>query len=134
MAARTFSSSCRSCRLLASREQSPCSGATRVQRQRPSASCAELYTCQPSWGPMVCANGHACQHADTSEPARAHPGQTARDALPCTQGVNFKDGCQERIHYSLERVDFTQAYSISITVIADSVGSHGIPPHRVQEQ
>ncbi len=49
----TFSSSCRSCLLLASLEQRFCSGATTVQIQRPSASCAELYTCHPSLGPIV---------------------------------------------------------------------------------
>lgn len=50
----TFSSSCRSCLLLASLEHRFCSGATTVQIQRPSASCAELYTCHPSFGPIVC--------------------------------------------------------------------------------
>lgn len=49
----TFSSSCRSCLLLASLEHKLCSGATTVQMQRPSASWAELYTCQPSFGPIV---------------------------------------------------------------------------------
>lgn len=47
---RTFSSSWRSCLLLASREQRFCSGATTVQMHRPSGSCAELYTCHPSLG------------------------------------------------------------------------------------
>ena len=46
----TFSSSWRSCLLLASREHRFCSGATTVQMHRPSGSCAELYTCQPSLG------------------------------------------------------------------------------------
>ena len=50
----TFSSSWRSCLLLASLEHRLCSGATTVQIQRPSASWAELYTCQPSFGPIVC--------------------------------------------------------------------------------
>ncbi len=54
----TFSSSCRSCLLLASLEQRFCSGATTVQIQRPSASCAELYTCHPSLGPIVWRNTH----------------------------------------------------------------------------
>lgn len=46
----TFSRSWRSCLLLASREHKFCSGATTVQMHRPSGSCAELYTCQPSLG------------------------------------------------------------------------------------
>lgn len=54
----TFSRSWRSCLLLASLEHRLCSGATTVQIQRPSASWAELYTCQPSFGPMVCKHGH----------------------------------------------------------------------------
>lgn len=50
----TFSSSWRSCLPLASLEHRFCSGATTVQIQRPSASWAELYTCHPSFGLMVC--------------------------------------------------------------------------------
>lgn len=49
----TFSSIWRSCLLLASLEHRLCSGATTVQIHRPSASWAELYTCQPSFGPIV---------------------------------------------------------------------------------
>ena len=58
----TFSRSWRSCLLLASLEHRLCSGATTVQIQRPSASCAELYTCQPSLGPMVYRDTHAYTH------------------------------------------------------------------------
>lgn len=46
----TFSSSCRSCLVLASREHMVCWGATTVQTQRPSVSWAELYTCHDSSG------------------------------------------------------------------------------------
>jgi len=58
--AHTFSSNWRSCLLFASLEHKLCSGATTVQMQRPSASCAELYTCQPSFGLMVCTQTQAC--------------------------------------------------------------------------
>lgn len=46
----TFSSSCRSCLVLASREHMVCWGATTVQIHLPSLSWAELYTCQDSSG------------------------------------------------------------------------------------
>lgn len=52
----TFSRSWRSWRPLASLEHRFCSGATTVQMQRPSASWVELYTCQPSFGRMVCSH------------------------------------------------------------------------------
>lgn len=46
----TFSSSCRSCFVRASREHMVCWGATTVQIHLPSLSWAELYTCQLSSG------------------------------------------------------------------------------------
>lgn len=46
----TFSSSCLSCLVRASREHMVCWGATTVQMHRPSLSWAELYTCQLSSG------------------------------------------------------------------------------------
>lgn len=46
----TFSSRFLSCLVRASLEQTVCWGATTVQTHRPSASWAELYTCQPSSG------------------------------------------------------------------------------------
>ena len=46
----TFSSSCLSCLVRASREHMACCGATTVQMHLPSLSWAELYTCQLSSG------------------------------------------------------------------------------------
>lgn len=46
----TFSKSCLSCFVLASREHIVCCGATTVHIHRPSLSWAELYTCQLSSG------------------------------------------------------------------------------------
>lgn len=46
----TFSSSCLSCFVRASREHMVCWGATTVQIHLPSLSWAELYTCQLSSG------------------------------------------------------------------------------------
>lgn len=46
----TFSSSCLSCLVRASREHMVCCGATTVQIHLPSLSWAELYTCQLSSG------------------------------------------------------------------------------------
>ncbi len=46
----TFSSSCLSCFVRASREHMVCCGATTVQIHLPSLSWAELYTCQLSSG------------------------------------------------------------------------------------
>lgn len=61
----TFSRSWRSWRPLASLEQRFCSGATTVQMQRPSASWAELYTCHPSFGRMVCTQPQSMMKSQT---------------------------------------------------------------------
>lgn len=76
----TFSSSCLSCLVRASREHMVCWGATTVQMHLPSLSWAELYTCQLSSGLVgnTWSRGPVGQGGRESEKGRA-PGTSPRE-------------------------------------------------------
>jgi hypothetical protein len=79
----TFSSSCLSCFVRASREHMVCWGATTVQIHLPSLSWAELYTCQLSsglvgstWrGQVRQGNGKERKGESKARPQRQQPGR-----------------------------------------------------------